>query len=371
MKLKCLIGLLILLSAISGCERPSLPEIRPSSSGRSSATDFVLPQDPKGITTAPVRVRPLPDFLEIAARIQPDPTRVVRVFAPVSGRLISVEVRPGDRVRKGQTLAVLESSEISAARADYQKAQADAELKEQALRRASLLYEHQVLPEKDYQQARADAEIATAELERAREHLRILNVDPNNSSDQIRMTALRDGVVLDIGAAPGEFSKSLDAPAPLCTLADLSTVWAVGDVYEKDLTGLKVGLPATVVVNAYPREKWTGRVAAISNTVDPATRTLKVRIVLPNPGLRLKPEMFASIRLLRSTRPGIGVPASSIVREGAASYVFVERAAGHFERRPVTLGRTFDNAEVEVSAGLKPGEIVVVEGALLLRAAAS
>jgi cobalt-zinc-cadmium efflux system membrane fusion protein len=321
-----------------------------------------------GIRTVTVAEGQVPNYLEVPSRVQPDPTKVVRVFPPGGGRVLEVDVRPGDHVRKGQTLALLDSSDVSSARSDYQKAVADAEVKQKALARASLLFENQVFSEKEYQQARADSEIANAELERARSRLRVLGVSSEASSDRLVVTAPRAGVVLDIGAAPGEFSKSLDAPAPLCTLADLGTVWVVGDVYEKDVAGLKAGAPATVSVSAYPNRTWNARVAAISSALDPVTRTAKVRVVLANPQTLLKPEMFATIRLLRSTFSGIAIPASAVLREGDAAYVFVQKSPGHFERRAVTLGRALP-ADVEVTSGLRPGEAVVVEGALLLRVA--
>jgi cobalt-zinc-cadmium efflux system membrane fusion protein len=172
--------------------------------------------------------------------------------------------------------------------------------------------------------------------------------------------------VLDIGAAPGELSKSLDAPQPLCTIADLNAVWVLGDVFEKDVASLRAGDRAEVTVNAYPGQKWNARVAMISDAVDPATRTLKLRVVLDNPGLRLKPEMFASVRLVRASANAIVIPASSLLREGASNYVFVQKGENRFERREVVLGRSVDG-QVEITSGLKPGDVVVSEGALLLR----
>ncbi len=361
-------GLLLLSIALVGCGGSSSPKPVPTSAPPSRSSELVLPPDSVGIRTVTVEQRQIPTYLEVPGRIQPDPTKVVRVFPPVGGRLLAVEVRPGDRVRKGQSLALLDSSDVSSARSDYQKALADTEVKQKAAQRASLLFEHQVLSEKEYQQARADAEIANAELERARSRLRVLGISPEATSDRLVVTAPRDGVVLDIGAAPGEFSKSLDAPAPLCTLADLSTVWAVGEVYEKDMEGLKAGSPATVMVGAYPNQTWSGRVVAISDALDPVTRTAKLRVVLPNRGNRLKPEMFVTIRLLRSTFSGISVPTSAVLREGDSAYVFVQKSPGHFERRTVTVGRSLQS-DFEITSGLNPGEAVVVEGALLLRVA--
>jgi len=347
----------------SAAVAPTAPDVP------ATAHDFVLGEDARGVTTAPVRSERLADYLDVAGRIQADPTRVVRVYPPVSGRLVAVQVRPADRVERGQVLAILASSDIAAARAAYRQALADAQVKGQALERSRLLYENHVVALRDYQQAHAEGAMAEAALESAAERLELLNVDTAGTSDQLTVTAPRAGVVVDVGAAPGEYAKSLDNANPLCTIADLSTVWAVGDVYEKDLASIKIGDSADVTANAYPAERWRGRVTAISSTVDTTTRTLKVRVVLANPGLRLKPDMFAAIRVVRAVRSAVMVPASAVVREGAAAYLFVQTSPGHFEHRAVTLGRDTDRGQVEVTSGLAVGDTVVVEGAELLRAA--
>jgi cobalt-zinc-cadmium efflux system membrane fusion protein len=360
---------------LAGCSRHG--RAGPTTTGAAVADtattdgDFVLREDARGVSTAVVQAEPRADYLEMAGRIQADPTLLVRVYPPVSGRFVTVDVRPSDHVARGQVLAILASSDVAAARAAYRQARADAQVKRQGLARSQLLYDHHVIALRDYQQAQADGAMAEATLESATERLALLDVDTASASDQLTIVAPRTGVVIDVGAAPGEFAKSLDNANPLCTIADLSTVWAVGDVYEKDLSGIEIGNQAELMVNAYPNGRWRGRISAISNTVDTTTRTLKVRVILTNPGLRLKPDMFGTIRVVRGVRPVVVVPQSAIVREGASAYVFVQTARGHFARRAVTLGPDAAPERVEVSAGLRPGDIVVVEGADLLRAAAS
>ncbi|HEX4602319.1 MAG TPA: efflux RND transporter periplasmic adaptor subunit [Gemmatimonadales bacterium] len=336
-----------------------------------SGNDFVVREDARGIAMAAVAAQSLPDYLDIAGRIQADPTLVVRVYPPVSGRLIEVQVRPADYVERGQVLAVLASSDVAAARAAYRQAAADARVKTQALERSRVLYDNHVIALREYQQAEADREAAAATLESARERLELLSVDSAGSSDRIAVRAPRAGIVTDLGAAAGEYSKSLDNSNPLCTIADLTSVWAVGDVYEKDLASVKVGDLVDVTVNAYPDEPRRGRITAIGSNVDTTTRTLKVRVVLPNPRRRLKPDMFATIRVVRAVRTAVVVPQAAVVREGTAAYLFVQRSPGHFARRPVTLGRDTEHNQVEVTSGLAPGDTIVVEGAELLRVAAT
>ncbi len=373
-------GLVVCVAAaplLWGCSRDKTPGARAAEAAPSAAdaarpaSDFVLPENARGIATAAVGAASLPDYLDIPARIQADPTHVVRVYAPVSGRLIAVQVRPADVVAPGQVLAVLASSDVATARAAYRQAQADAQVKQQGFERAGLLYEKHVIALREYQQAQADARMAAAALESAAERLDLLTVDTAGSSDRVTVRAPRAGVVTDLGAAPGEFAKSLDNANPLCVIADLSIVWAVGDVFEKDLASIRVGDVAEVTVTAYPGDIRRGRVTAIASTVDTTTRSLKVRVELSNPGLRLKPDMFGAIRVVRAVRSVAVVPETAVLREGTSASVYRQTSPGHFERRAVTLGRNTDGHQLEVTSGLAPGDTVVVEGVELMRAAAA
>jgi membrane fusion protein, heavy metal efflux system len=362
------------VSALLGCSRQGTAAANPSGSGADApadANEFVLREDTRGVSIAAAQSQRLTDYLEVSGRIQADPTNVVRVYPPVSGRLVAVQVRPADHVAQGQVLAILASSDVAAARAGYRQAQADAAVKRQGLERSRLLYEHHVNALRDYEQAQADAAMAAAALESAAARLALLGVDTADASDQIAIRAPRAGVVVDLGAAPGEYAKSLDNANPLCTIADLRTVWAVGDVYEKDLASLQLGDSAEVTANAYPDERRRGRITAIASTVDTTTRTLKVRVVLANTGLRLKPDMFATIRVVRAVRSAVVVPLSAVLREGTSAYLFVQTSSHHFARRSITLGRDTERGQVEVTSGLAPGDTIVVEGSELLRATAT
>ncbi len=328
--------------------------------------------DPRGIRTAAVEVKQVPRTLELSGRIEPDPTSVTPVFPPVGGRVIRVEVRPGEAVARGQVLALLESSDVTSARMDYRHAIADAEVKGKQRERAADLFAKGALAEKDAQQAYADAKMADGEVARTLDRLHVLGVDPAGTTNEFKLLAPHAGVVLEVGGAWALIpSKSPDAPqrshsgGPEC-----NRLGVVGEVYERERyhEGLKVGQQANIAVSAYGNKKWTGRVAAIADALDPVSRTLRLRVVLPNPDRTLKPEMFATISLVRSTAPTVLIPASAVIREGASSYVYVQRNANQFEKRAVTLGSSKDE-ESEVEKGLKAGDVIVTEGALLLRAA--
>ena len=179
------------------------------------------------------------------------------------------------------------------------------------------------------------------------------------------MLAPRSGAVLDVNAAAGELSKSTDNANAIATIADLSRVWVVGDVYEKDLGALKQGEPVQITLPAYPGQSRTGKLAVISDALDPQTRTLKSAWCSTIPG-ELKPEMFASIRVQRPAHDAVVIPASAVLHEGGDTSVMVQTKPDTYERRLVSIASiTADNAVV--TSGLKPGEIVVSEGAALVR----
>lgn len=365
----------------TGCGKSAEPQAAPSTAtsatSPSGTAQVVIPGDAKGIQTVTIRSRAIPVYLQIPGRVVADPTQVVHVFAAAGGRVLQMNVRPWDHVEKGQTLASLESSDFSRAVSDHAKAAVDAEVKKRALDRANNLYEHHAIAQKDLEQAQADWRMADEEEKATLASLHLMGVDtasPANSiSNQLNVVAPRSGVVLDIGVASGELSKSLDASQPLCTIADLSTVWVEGDAFEQDAAALHTGAAAKVTINAYPNESWTGRVGVVSGAVDPTTRTLKVRVVLANPALRLKPNMFATVWVLRSSAQGILIPTSAVVRDGTKAYVFAAPAnnagSNRFERRDIVLGRTDDDT-VQVTSGLAAGAVIASNGALLLRAAA-
>lgn len=367
--MKPVLALLATALALAGCGTGhSADNSAAQTPAENSAGVEVVASDAKGITTEPARTTAIPEYLDLPAHIEPDPTRVVHVFAPAGGRIVEMKVRPWDHVEKGQVLASLDSSDLARAVADYHKALVDNQVKQKALARAQDLLEHNAIAQKELEQAQDDAQQAQAEVEAAREQVQVFGMDPDHASTQLVVKAPRGGSVLDVGAAPGEFSQALAAPAPLATVADISTVWALGDIYEQDFAAAKLGETAEVTLNAYPSQKWTGRVSVVSGAVDPATRTLRLRVVLGNSDGKIKPQMFGSIRITKSASRGILAPAAAVVREGNDAYMFIAKGDGHFERRTVTIGRTVDGS-LEITGGVKEGEIIVSDGSLLLRSA--
>jgi membrane fusion protein, heavy metal efflux system len=341
--------------SLAACHN-SIP-VAPQDAATAQATD-------KQVRIIAVTEQPIKERLDLAAKVQPDPTKVFRVFPPASGRIVSIEVKPGDAVRKGQTLAMLDSSDAATARSDFAKAKIESERAARASDRDKILFEHGAIAEKDYLDTRAQSDSAAAELARAKQRLDMLGISSTASVDRVPLLSPGSGVVLTVNAAPGELSRSLETADPLVTIADLSTVWIVGDVYEKDISKVQPGKQVVITSDAYPGQQWSGRIAALSGTLDPATRTLKARVALSNADSKLKPEMFAVIHADIGTHQALVLPASAIIHEGQSTIVFVDEN-GKVAQRNVTTGQALDG-HVEITSGLQPGQQVAADGAELL-----
>jgi cobalt-zinc-cadmium efflux system membrane fusion protein len=325
-----------------------------------------------GIETTTAHIQQSTDYLEVPARISADPSQVVRVFPPLSGRILGLRVLPGQEVKKGDVIAQLQSSDIAAARADFEKAKIEVLRADRALTRGKLLLQHEVLSQADYYELEATAQTAHSELERTRQRIHELGFAEDGVSDEVALRAPISGVVLDIGTATGEMQRSLDNATTIATIANIDTVWIVGDVFERDLASVRPGREVEIRVPAYPDLHLSGRIANVGDALDPNTHTLKLRVVLPNPKHLLKADMFATIRVPGALRNAVILPATAVLHEGEKTFVFVPNASGGFEQRAVTTGRSFDSGgvkSIEVLTGLNDGDKVVTSGGALLRPA--
>ncbi len=320
------------------------------------------------IETVVVHHQQMASQLVLPARIVTNPTRTVHIYPLISGRILSLSILPGQQVHKGEKIGTLQSSDAGQARADFEKAKIEAARADLQLARAKELLAHGVMAQRDYDDLKALNETDHAELERARQALHVLGFNENSTSDIVPIVAPISGVVLDVGTGPGELQRSLDNATPIADIANIDSVWVVGDLYPRDQAAVHVGQPASITVAGYPGLVLHGAVQNISDAVDPVTLTLKVRVVLPNPGYRLKPDMYANMTLTTRTSDVIVVPSTTVIRNGSEVFVFVETAPGKYVRRDVTIGGTHADND-EITQGLNDGDKVVTTGAELLREA--
>jgi len=336
------------------------------------AADGSMSLDPKmlaAIRVEPVVEREVANAFAVAGKVQFDEDRVARIVVPLGGQVIDLRVKVGDPVRHGDVLCAINSREAAASVGEYIEARKDVELAEKTSAMTEDLFAHEAASRIALQQAQSDLAKARSRAARTEESLRVLGLNPKDDLAQFNgrlpITAPLTGVVIDRRVTAGQFVQS--DGTPIMTIADLSTVWMVGDVFERDLQRVSAGQTASITTAAYPGETFHGRVNYISDSIDATTRTAKVRVSVANPGGRLKPEMFASVSLdLAAHDRVLLVPSDAVFTEDGRAFVYAEVGSGKFARRPVDVAQT-EGAQRRVIAGLRPGDRVVVDGALLLR----
>jgi membrane fusion protein, heavy metal efflux system len=309
------------------------------------------------------------NVLSIAGKVQFDEDRIARVLAPLAGQVVGLRVKVGDPVRRGQQLCALNSRDAAAAAGEYIESRKDVELAEKNAAMTQDLFDHEAASKMALQQAQNDLAKARARVARTEEALRVLGLtaqdDLSKFNGRVPLTSPIAGVVVERKVTDGQFVQS--DSTPLLTIANLDAVWVVGDLFERDLRLVGNGQAAAITTAAYPDETFQGRVNYISDSIDPASRTAKVRVSVVNPRGRLKPEMYASIVLNVGARMrGLRVPAAAVFTEGQRNFVYVEVGEGRFAKRSVDLEQT-TSVDRHVVGGLRAGDRVVVDGALLLR----
>jgi cobalt-zinc-cadmium efflux system membrane fusion protein len=311
-----------------------------------------------------------------SGKITFDDLHVSHVFSPVAGRVTKIMAQLGQRVKKGDALAVIDSPDIGLAAADLEKAFADTVAAEHEFKRQKELFEANAGPKKDFEIAEDNFRKAKAELVRSREKARLLRTGSTAESGGAGfvLRALIDGEVTSRSVNPGmevQGQYTGGTAVELFVIGELDPVWVMADAFEMDLARVKAGEKANVKVVAYPDKIFEGTVDWVADSLDPQTRTAKVRVTIPNPEHQLKPEMFATVSVKAEGHKALALPRNAVLRLGDQTVAFVEIGAGpegkmRFERRPVTVDDDEPGDFVPVLRGITPGEKVVVAGAILL-----
>ena len=328
------------------------------------------PGDPQlaSIRSESVTSEPMPAADPMNGRLVYDENITARISSPIAGRVLALRVGVGDQVSRGAALVDIDSPELATAEAELAKASSDAARRQLAYERAKNLYEHEVIARKEFEAAEADYRQAQAEVRRTSLRMRNLQAS-GHENGKFQLRSPLAGVVVERTLNPGQEVRP-DLQMPLFVVTDISQLWVLVDVPEKSLSHVKVGQTVSIETDAWPNEHFSAKVERIGVAVDPVTRRVQVRCVITNRDRKLKPEMFARVSFLAdSEHKGIRVPNTSLVTEGLYAYVFVETSPATFEKRKVSLGlRGNDHSFIE--SGLAAGEMVVIEGALLLNAEA-
>lgn len=383
------INLAILLAALvlGGCKEASSPATK--GSDNASATTLsegagaemkVSPPDPALVTVPPafgaeIKVMPagetqISDTLRVAGKVDFDQARVTRIGATVTGRVIEIQAHLGQQVRVGDSLAVINSTELGEAQLTYLKARAHADLQARSVERARQLFAADVIGKAELQRRESELSIASAEQRGAADQLRVLGMSSAainklgatgaiNSVTSVASTMA--GTVVERQVAQGQVVQPADA---LYVVADLSRVWVTAEVPEQQAALVKAGQTVDIEVPALG-SRLAGKLIFVADTVNPETRTIAVRSVVDNASRQLKPAMLATMLIQAAPVQRVVIPAEAVVRDADADNVFVEVAPQQFRLTPVRLGPDMDGKRAVLS-GLKPEQRILVSGAFHL-----
>jgi len=311
---------------------------------------------------APARVAATHFTDPVPARVKIDESRAAKVGTPLSGRITTIFVELGQHVNVGDPLFSVASADIAGLRAERDKAAVDLDVSKAQLGRISAMVEAHAIPAKDELEANQQLKQAQVNLRAASSKLSSLKVS-SRADNEFTVVSPREGIVVEKNVLP---SQQISGDAGLVTVADLSSVWVIAELFEADTVGIEVGTPVRVTSPSLPDFAVETKVDVVSAVVDPTRHTVPVRVRLDNAEGLLKPNIYAQMRFATKAIDGaVEIAASALVSDGSHQYVYVQGEKGQFKRREIAAGPAHEG-KVPVAHGLVTGEIVVEEGALLL-----
>jgi cobalt-zinc-cadmium efflux system membrane fusion protein len=331
-----------------------------------------------GLVVQPATRSDFRTYREFPAIVQPNQRNMADITTLVRGRVVDVYADLGQQVDANALLAILYSSELGLAQSGYLKARAKLHVAEQAYARAKFLLQEKVIGEAEAQRRQAELLSMQAEANEGRDRLKLLGMSDDEFRRLDRSREIRSHVPIVAPFAGRIIGRNLtrgevvETTEKLFVIADLSEVWVRANIPEKDIPFVHSvhasgGTQADVRINAYPREIFKGTITYVGDVLDPATRTMQLRLELPNPEGRLKPEMFATIRLFSESQPDrLAVPESALQRDQDRTFVFVQRGPTEYEVRDVQIGES-NGTLTSILGGLTEGEPVVTHGAFVLK----
>jgi membrane fusion protein, heavy metal efflux system len=337
---------------------------------------FTIPQEKMShIQVVTIQPAKLTRTLRLTGNVTYNAFKTTPVITQVGGPVSRILVVPGDRVHPGQPLLEISSPDYSQLRAAYLKARDTYHVADKNFARAQDLYAHQAIAERDLLQAESDRNQAKADLDASEEGLRILGIDKPEelvklpSSPEIPLLAPLGGTIVERLVSPGQLLQAGATQA--FTISDMSTVWVLANIYQSDLAYVKVGDQVTVQTDSYP-DVFRARISFVSPALDPNTRTLQARIVVENPGEKLKKDMYCYATVTAGVIPdAIAVPDAAVLRDDENHpFVYVATSANQFGRRLVEIGQS-QAGQTQILKGLSTGEKVVGDGSLFLQFANS
>jgi cobalt-zinc-cadmium efflux system membrane fusion protein len=299
--------------------------------------------------------------LNVTGSVNPDVSREIPVVSIASGRVVAVHVRLGDYVKKGQLVMEVQSTDISGAYDQYLKAVNDEHLANTQLERAKILYDKGAIAKSQLEIAQDGEDDAKADLTAAEEQLHVLGVDKDHPGATVKVYSPASGFIIQQNVTEAATAGvTLSGTPNAFTIADLSHVWIICDVYENDLSTVRLGQEADIRLNAYPDRVFKGSISDIGAILDPSIRTGKVRIQVENPGNVMRIGMFATATFHgKRAETRTAVPASAVLHLHDRDWVYVPAGDGTFRRLSVQGGAILPGNLQEITSGVNPGQQVV------------
>ncbi|HEX4004509.1 MAG TPA: efflux RND transporter periplasmic adaptor subunit [Candidatus Acidoferrales bacterium] len=349
-----------------------------SSNASKSATPelFTIPEDQMShVQVVTVQPQKLTRTLRLTGAVEYNAFKTTPVITQVGGPVSRILVVPGQHVREGEPMLEVSSPDYSQLLDTYLKSRDTFRVADKNYERAQDLYQHKAIAERDLLQAESDRNQAQADLNASEQAMKILGIkNPDDlakspSSAEIPVIAPIGGEVVERLVSPGQVMQAGQTQA--FTISDMSTVWVLANVYQNDLAYVKMGDDVAVQTDAYP-DTFHGRISYISAALDPNTRTLQARIVVDNPGEKLKKDMYCTVTVTAGAiQKAIAVPDASVLRDDENEpFVYIENNANEFGRRSVEIGES-QNGQTQILQGLSVGDKVVGDGSLFLQFANS
>jgi cobalt-zinc-cadmium efflux system membrane fusion protein len=369
----------LLAGALAGCGGRQASEMTSFSAQQSkSATPelFTIPQDQMShVQVVIVEPQKLTRTLRLTGSVAYNAFKTTPVITQVGGPVSRILVVPGEKVKQGQPMLQVTSPDYSQLLDTYLKAREAFRVADKNYARAQDLYQHNAISERDLLQAESDRNQAQADLNASEQAMKILGIkNPDDlakapSSAEIPVIAPIGGEVVERLVSPGQVMQAGQTQA--FTISDMSAVWVLANVYQNDLSSVRVGDDVVVQTDAYP-QTFHGRISYISAALDANTRTLQARIVVDNPGEKLKKDMYCTVMVTTGAiSNAIAVPDSAVLRDDENQpFVYVAAGANQFARRQVTIGQS-QNGRTQILSGISAGDRVVGDGSLFLQFANS
>lgn len=318
----------------------------------------------KLITIDTAKVATVKDELNLTGEVSYDDNNVVKVFPFSSGQVLEVKVSLGDKVTKGQTLAVIRSADVAGNYTDLTSTRSDVAVAKRQFEQAEYLYKNGISSERDYTEAKENYVKAAAANRKVEQQIAINGGGNTSASGSLVIKAPQSGYIVEKNITQGSFIRP-DNNNSMFTISNMQNVWIWANVFESDISKVKPGFSAKVTTIAYPGRVFTGKVNEVSSVLDPDNKVMKVKIVLPNPDLALKPEMFTSVTISNNENAqSVAIPAKAVVFDSSKNYVVVYNDKCDLKVREVSVIKTVDDVTY-IGSGLKPGDKIISKNQLM------